>query len=194
MRVLAGSCFGLLVSFSVASLAVASDTTPLADTVVFDVNITLADLVQAQKDWSDVLIKISQTHEREGVEQARAVARELIDDLYALDYGPVLFKPTLAGAGQNFRMDLQGALAYFVGGDPEFPRDSGFALKGWQSVEVENAGIYIAGDIGMTMGRVTVVNGAGERTVVDKSWVFRKMSDQSVRIILHHSSLPFVHE
>jgi len=44
--------------------------------------------------------------------------------------GAVLFKPTLPVNPQTFRATRAGALAYFVGGDPSFPKDKGFALKG----------------------------------------------------------------
>jgi len=49
---------------------------------------------------------------------------------YAYRMGAVLFKPTLPVNPQTFRATRAGALAYFVGGDPSFPKDKGFALKG----------------------------------------------------------------
>jgi hypothetical protein len=64
----------------------------------------------------------------------RAVAGALIDDLYDHSQGTVFFKPTLAYGQNAFRGTGEGTLSYFVGGDPEFPEDSGFALKHWVKV------------------------------------------------------------
>jgi hypothetical protein len=37
-----------------------------------------------------------------------------------------------AAFGRNtFRTARRGAISYFVGSDPEFPEDTGFALKRW---------------------------------------------------------------
>jgi hypothetical protein len=42
------------------------------------------------------------------------------------------------------------------------------------------------------MGRLELRDKDGNVTVVDKTWVFKKDDRGVVRIILHHSSLPFV--
>ncbi|MCH6201595.1 hypothetical protein MMU07_18580 [Aquiflexum sp. LQ15W] len=43
----------------------------------------------------------------------------------------MFFKPTLTQDEQTFRKTKNGALTYFVVGDPDFPEDKGFALKPW---------------------------------------------------------------
>ena len=78
---------------------------------------------------------------------AKALAEKVIDSAYGYQMGAVLFKPTLTTNPQTFRTTRAGALAYFVGGDPSFPKDTGFALKGWRKVDVNNAAIFIAGDV-----------------------------------------------
>ena len=115
----------------------------------------------------------------------------MIDQAYAYQYGPVAFKPTLASGSQTFRPTRAGALAYFVGGNPAFPNDKGFALKPWRSCEVINQVIQLNGSYATTMGNVRFVDASGKTTTVDKTWSFMKEPDGSTRIVLHHSSLPF---
>lgn len=115
----------------------------------------------------------------------------MIDEAYGYQYGHVLFKPTLTVAPQTFRTTRAGALSYLVGGDPSFPQDPGFALGSWRKVGIKNAGIFISGDTATTMGNVMITNKDGKVTTVDKTWQFVKDDNGKLRIILHHSSLPY---
>ena len=105
--------------------------------------------------------------------------------------GPVLFKPTMASGEQTFRPTKRGALSYFVGQDPEFPLDSGFGLKGWRDVKSETAASFADGQVAMWMGWVTMTDKDGLITKVDKSFGYKKDADGVLRIVLHHSSLPY---
>jgi hypothetical protein len=58
-------------------------------------------------------------------------------------------------------------------------------------VQIENAAIHISGPVAKTMGKVRVTNKDGAVTEVDKTWGFKKDNAGAVRIVLHHSSLPF---
>ena len=78
-----------------------------------------------------------------------------------------------------------------AGGDEDYPNDTGFALKGWTKVEIRNAAIHINGDVASTMGNVILTNKDGSVTTVDKTWKFKKTDDGKLRIVLHHSSLPY---
>ncbi len=152
--------------------------------------ITIKDVCAAQKGWGEALVAISTAYDEQGFDKAKALAVAAIDSAYGYNLGPVLFKPTLTHAPQTFRTTKEGALAYFVGHDPKYPSDTGFALKHWRAVEVRNVGVQINGDVANTMGRVLIRDKAGAVTTVDKTWTFKKSDDGSVRIILHHSSLP----
>ena len=44
---------------------------------------------------------------------------------------------------------------------------------------------------GMWMGWVTLTDKEGEIVKVDKSWGYKKATDGTLKIILHHSSLPY---
>ena len=100
----------------------------------------------------------------------------------------------MAGGEHTFRTTREGALAYFVGHSDEYPSDSGFGIKGWRSVVSETAASFIQGDVAMWMGWVTFVDKNGGITKVDKSWGYKKDEAGTLRIILHHSSLPYQSE
>ncbi|TCD06964.1 phosphoribosyl-AMP cyclohydrolase [Erythrobacteraceae bacterium CFH 75059] len=165
--------------------------TDRAEVIALYAPITVAEVEAAQKAWGDALVAISTTHDREGHAAARRLAEQVIDSAYAYDMGKVLFKPTLTVAPQTFRTDREGALAYFVGGNSRFAGDTGFALGSWRQYAVENAGIVITGNTAISMGNVTLTNARGEQTTVDKTWGFVRGPDGRLRIMLHHSSLPY---
>jgi hypothetical protein len=154
-------------------------------------NISPEEVRMAQESWGKALIQISKDFEKSGARKATATANAVLDAAYAYSEGPVLFKPTLTSGEQTFRTTKEGALAYFVGGNKNFSQDSGFALKGWEKFDYKNAAVYINGDVAMTMGNVILTDKKGNVTTVDKTWAFKKGDDGKIRIILHHSSLPF---
>ena len=178
-----------------ASMAIASVTATqaMAQTTarVYNANITEAEVLAAQKAWGNALIQISDDYTKSGFEKARTTAAAIIDAAYGYNMGPVLFKPTLTSSPQTFRTTREGALSYFVGGDPKYPKDTGFALKGWKVVAIENAALHINGDVANSMGNVTFTDKDGKKTTVDKTWTFKKDDNNVVRIVLHHSSLPY---
>lgn len=153
--------------------------------------ITEADVIAAQNAWGSALVSISRTYDEQGIEAASKLAGEVLDSAYGYQMGPVLFKPTLTVSPQTFRTTREGALAYFVGGDANFPKDTGFALNGWQSYEIKNAGIFIDGNTAISMGNVMLTNKDGNVTTVDKTWGYLRDKDGALRIVLHHSSLPY---
>lgn len=151
--------------------------------------ITEADILAAQKAWGDALVNISRTYETEGAARAKEVARAIIAQAYGYEFGPVLFKPTLTHGAQTFRTTREGALAYFVGGDPAYPNDTGFALKNWRKVEMRNTPILFQGDTAQVMSKVRLTDRTGQVTEVDKTWGYRRDAAGTVRIVIHHSSL-----
>jgi hypothetical protein len=153
--------------------------------------ITESEVLAAQRAWGEALVAISTTYETKGIQAAKALAEKVIDEAYGYQFGAVLFKPTLTVAPQTFRTTRAGALAYFVGSDPAFRMDQGFALNGWRKVEIKNAGIFISGNTATTMGNVIITDKDGKLTTVDKTWQFFKDDSGKLRIILHHSSLPY---
>jgi hypothetical protein len=156
--------------------------------------ITPEEVNAAQQAWCDALVAIGKTHTEGG--DAKALATKVLGEAYDYDHGTVFFKPTLAYGKNTFRPTKQGALAYFVGGDPAFPEDKGFALKPWVKARYDNlgdgdSGIQIHGDIAITMGNVWVTAKDGSEVMVDKTFVFKKGEDGKLRLIVHKSSLPY---
>ncbi|MGY6632556.1 MAG: phosphoribosyl-AMP cyclohydrolase [Alkalilacustris sp.] len=182
---------GAVLAMGTAALAV-SVVDDEAVVVAAEAEITAEEVKAAQVAWGEALVRISMAHAEGGIDAARAVAEEMLDTAYGFQMGPVLFNPTLTEAPQSFRTTREGALAYFVGHDPDFPRDSGFALGGWSDVEIENYAVFIRGDIAKTMGNVHLTNAEGAVTTVYKTWGFVRDDAGDLRIVLHHSSLPFV--
>jgi len=156
--------------------------------------ITYDEVNAAQQAWCDALVKIGNLKEEGG--DYKAFAEQVLSDAYNYDNGKVFFKPTLAFGDQTFRNDKKGALSYFIGGDPAYPNDKGFALTPWVKARYDNAGdknqgIQIYGSVAITMGNVWVTGKDGKEVMVDKTWVFRKGKDGKLRIIVHKSALPF---
>ena len=153
--------------------------------------ITEQDLTEARKIWGDALVAISTAFDNKGIEAATKLANDALDGAYGYNLGPVLFKPTLASGEQTFRPTREGALSYFVGHNDNYPLDGGFGLKSWRSVVSETSASFIEGDVAMWMGWVTFTDKDGNVTKVDKSWGYKKDETGTLRIVLHHSSLPY---
>ena len=149
------------------------------------------DLLVARQAWGESLIAVSKKYESEGIESARKLASKMLDDLYGFDLGPVLFKPTLSGGMNTFRTDKSGALSYFIGHNSQYPQDSGFGIKFWREVSSETSAIFIDGTTAMWMGWVNFKDKNGDLTKVDKSWGYKMDPNGMLKIVLHHSSLPY---
>jgi hypothetical protein len=147
----------------------------------------------AQQAWCDGLVYVGAVDAEGG--DVRAAASALVDELYDYAEGTVFFKPTMAFGKNTFRSTRRGAISYFVGGDPDFPEDTGFALKRWVKVWYDNNaaenGIQIHGDIAITMGNVYLKNSAGDEVMVDKTFAFRLCRDGKLRLCVHKSALPY---
>ena len=149
------------------------------------------DLINARTAWGNGLIEISKTFETEGIEMAISVASDMIDNLYGFNFGKVLFKPTFSGGSQTFRPTKEGALSYFVGHNPAYPNDSGFGIKFWREISSDTSAIFIDDTVAMWMGCVVLIDRDGQVTKVDKSWGYKLDDVGNLRIVLHHSSLPY---
>lgn len=177
---------------NLAVVALAAAASPaFAKGLVVNQAITEPEVLAAQQGWCRALVDIAATGAKSGQPAAKALAEKVIDSAYGYQMGAVLFKPTLTTNPQTFRTTRAGALAYFVGGDPAFPRDTGFALKGWTKCDVDNSAIFIAGDSATTMGKVHFTGKDGKVTSVDKTWKFVKDDAGKLRIVVHHSSLEY---
>lgn len=149
------------------------------------------ELAEARAAWGDGLVAISRAYDDGGIEMARAVAGDILESLYGFEFGPVLFKPTLSGGAKTFRTDRTGTLSYFIGHNPDFPQDTGFGLKSWREVSSQTSSVFVEGEVAMWMGWVTFTDRNGDTVKVDKSFGYRRAADGRLKLVLHHSSLPY---
>lgn len=140
---------------------------------------------QAQERWIAALVSVG------SAEDPSARAREVLASYYDFDGKGVLFKPTLTHGEQTFRMTKDGAHSYFVGGNSTFAQDDGFALRPYVSGVSEIADVVIIGNVAIAMGNITLTAYDGSTVMVDKTFGYRLDEHGNLRIITHHSSLPF---
>ncbi|MBK64418.1 MAG: phosphoribosyl-AMP cyclohydrolase [Euryarchaeota archaeon] len=147
----------------------------------------MMDVEKAQRAWAEGIVSIATAHTT-GIDYVER-ARTHIKSLYAYDISPVLFKPTLA-INIQFRSTFEGALSYFVAGNDEYPEDKGFAIKGWTNVRFENEGIILNETSAIAMGNYFFMTPEGDEVKVEFSFGYIVDSGGSLRINLHHSSIP----
>ena len=154
--------------------------------------ISKEEVANAIEDWAKGLFEIGAEFQANGYAKARVVAEKFIIDTYNYqqDEGTA-FKPTVADQSDSWRNTFDEALSYFVGGDPDYPTDKGFALAGWKFMEKKAEAEIPSCDTYTWCGKVTLKDNNGNTAVVDKTWVFKKDGNGKVRITLHHSSLPY---
>lgn len=152
--------------------------------------VTKDEVLMAQKKWAEAIIEIGKLKEKR--EECKSVTLDTIDRLYGYDIGDVLFKPTRAAEAQ-FRQTREGALSYFIGGNDQFSEDTGFALQPWEEVRFDNAGgILLNEKTAVAMGNYFFTEaGTGAVVKVEYTFGYIKASDGSLKINLHHSSVPY---
>lgn len=154
-----------------------------------EIIINKQEVLDIQKKWGDGIIKIGKIYSEKG--DYKTAALNQIDELYGYNMGIVLFKPTMASQKQ-FRTDKDGAMSYFIGGNPNYPEDHGFAIKPWSNVRWETIGITIVGNMAVAMGNYYFTPAKGGHEVkVEYSFAFTKDKNGKLRIILHDSHLPY---
>ena len=93
--------------------------------------ITLSEIEKVQSKWAESIVLIgSLKSDKKACEKA---TDEMLQELYAFQEGEVLFKPTRVSQKQ-FRLDLDAAKSYFIGGNSKHQEDKGFALHPWNFV------------------------------------------------------------
>ncbi len=141
---------------------------------------TREDILTAQRAWGDAV---------EAADEEALLALYDFDN----DYGPILFKPTMAA---EIRTDRAGAESYFIGGDERYPDDQGFLTKGWTSVVFHSAvgAVFEGGRLAANdMGKYVFVDKGGNEARADYTFSYHKV-DGRVLITLHHSSFVYVPE
>lgn len=168
-----------------------------AQPAVMTETISVSEVKRAQEAWCDALVSISKAHDQGGFSKSQPLAGDVIDAAYGYQFGPVAFKPTWAKGDTTFRETREGALSYFVGGDPAYA-DSGFAIgtpgsnrSPWVKCVPEIFVIQTFGNTANAMGWVHVEAADGTKSKVDKTFGYVRDDDGALRIVVHHSSTPF---
>ncbi len=151
--------------------------------------ITEAEVVAAQLEWGEGIVKIGKVFS-EGGNYTEAAANH-IQTLYGYDLSSVLFKPTLASEEQ-FRGTFDGALSYFVGGNSTYNEDKGFAIAPYTNVRWENEGIINNScNMAIAMGNYYFTTTSGKEIKVEYTFAYVKDTEGKLRIVVHKSALPY---
>tara|TARA_B100000925_G_scaffold24717_1_gene16775 strand:+ start:146 stop:598 length:453 start_codon:yes stop_codon:yes gene_type:complete len=144
------------------------------------------DIINIQKQWASGIVKMGElSNDRDSLE---SFTSDFLDKIYDFD-NQVLFKPTKA-ANEQFRNSKSSAFSYFIAGDNrECQEDKGFALSNWTEIFFDNSNIIINEDIAIAMGNYTFKNEVS-KIKVEYSFVYKNYGNE-IKIILHHSSLPY---
>ena len=149
--------------------------------------VTVAEVKDAQRAWGKGIVAIATAHTNGG--DYVGLATNHVNTLYAYQMGPVLFKPTLAAVDQ-FRPTFETALSYFVASNNACPEDQGFAIQGWTDVRFENSDVIIDGNTALAMGNYFFTSPEGAEVKVEYTFGYIEDGNGSLRIQLHHSSMP----
>ena len=144
------------------------------------------EIINIQKEWASGIVKMGElSNNRDSLE---SFTSDFLDKIYDFQ-NQVLFKPTKA-ANEQFRNSKGSAYSYFIAGDDrECQEDNGFALSNWTEILFDNSNIIINEDIAIAMGNYTFKNEVS-KIKVEYSFVYKNYGNE-IKIILHHSSLPY---
>lgn len=142
---------------------------------------------EAQADWAAAIIEIGA---QPTPQDSKVMAENYTVILYACNTTGVVFKPTLARDPQ-FRDTFTGALSYFVGQDPNFPQDTGFALDAWINITFMNVKIILLEDVAVAGGLYYFENAEGDYTIADYTFLHTQVNNDTHKTSAQHSSLPY---
>ena len=150
--------------------------------------ITQEQVIDAQNKWGAGVVEIGTL--KDDPAQCEKVASAFLDERYAFEVGPVLFKPTKC-AEEQFSTTKPMALSYFIDGENRaWQEDTGFAINPWTKVRFENAGFILEENRALAMGNYFFTDLDGNEAKVEYTFGY-KLVDGVLKIDLHHSSFPY---
>ena len=145
---------------------------------------TKQELFEFIKSWIDGLSMIRTAYKKN--ENYKNMALEFINKHYLFNEESVLFKPTLTNK-TIFRKSVDDALSYFIGG--KYSEDTGFALKAFESVTIDETNTIIENDLIAIMGILDFkLMSPTEHMRVAFTFIL-KTTESGLKIRIHHSSL-----
>jgi len=158
--------------------------------------ITAEDVHSLLAAWGDAIKRISAAYLAD--EDYMKVANAAAATLYGYDHSNVLFKLTKA-AENPFRTTATEALSYFAGGtnvQDWFSEDHGFAhngCEGLSEITFEDVHMNLNGPVAIVMGHYlftqATCENSGDVSKVEFTFGYKRDSDGTPRIFLHHSSV-----
>ena len=150
-----------------------------------DINKKIFDI---QKKWANGIIQIGKAYldKKDYIK----LTEQFLDNLYSFKQGKVLFKPTKANHKQ-FRRDKNEFISYFIGHNKVADEDKGFALEPWKNIYFENFDFITFENICLSMGNYFFTNYLDVTIKVEYSFGYIHEQEAELKIIFHHSSLPF---
>ena len=150
--------------------------------------ITKENVLNAQNKWGEGVVKIGSL--KEDIAACEAYASEFLDECYAFESSPILFKPTKC-ANEQFRPSKSEALSYFIAGEQRACKeDKGFAIQPWTKVRFENTDFILEANRAIAMGNYFFTDVEGNEAKVEYTFGY-KLIDDTLKIDLHHSSFPY---
>ena len=134
--------------------------------------------------WKEGILNISKSYTDK--EDYKKEALKFIQEHYLFETENVLFKPTLTKK-ILFRNDLYSALSYFIGGS--IPEDTGFAIKPWEKIEINEINNLLENYLIISMG-VFKFTSCDNNQITNVAFTFiLKPINESLKIKVHHSSI-----
>ncbi len=141
-----------------------------------------------QAKWAKGIVDIGTAYMKK--EDFVNLTEKFLDNLYFFRECKILFKPTKASKIQ-FRTGKKEFLSYFVGYNKVSDEDKGFALEPWKEVKFEPFDFCTYGDFILSVGNYFFINYSNIQTKVEYSFGYLPDTNDQLRIVFHHSSLPF---
>lgn len=141
-----------------------------------------------QQEWADGIINIGKAFLDK--KDYLDVTNKFIDNLYIFDNGKALFKPTQASQRQ-FRRNKAEFISYFIGHNKTSDEDKGFALEPWKSIYFDNFDTLNYDNFFISMGNYYFTDYIDEKIKVEYSFGYILNKENNLKIIFHHSSIPY---
>ncbi|MCG8698181.1 MAG: hypothetical protein MI922_09015 [Bacteroidales bacterium] len=145
-------------------------------------------IIETQNKWAEGVVAIGGL--MNNMDECKKAAKDFIKEMYAYEFTTVIFKPTKAAEIQ-FRGTPESALSYFVGSNPNYSEDNGFALAPWKKIVFDNQGFIIDYDMLCASGNYYFTDSYDNTIKVEYTMGFIKDKNGKLKINLHHSSLPY---
>ena len=145
-------------------------------------------ITEVQKKWANSVIDIGKAYLSK--KDYFFLTNKFLDELYLFNEGKVLFKPTKAYRKQ-FRSSKREFISYFIGHNKVSDEDQGFALEPWKHIYFENFNTIYFERILIAMGNYFFTNYKNEKVKVEYTFGYKLQKENVLKIILHHSSMPY---